>query len=373
MRIAAVAFVLVVGAAVVLAFANTLNSWVIGGLLGGLAAILLSIPISLALFTLLARRQDAHQHATSESLDEDFAIDDGYNERMIYSAEGYLVPESEEEDFADDPQRQTRLERRHVPASGYLALPPVAQSLVPYDDEDFDVYTQRDPRNYPRQPRNPVRSLEFEQGAPVPQSQHQTPGGTRRDQSTRSLAQHQSAALRQASQEAQRQSASRRSDSLARREQERRPRTTQRPGSTRQMRPHRPVDEYEERQTRNQSARSAWHEEAASDDYTPHHAPEQYQHYPRRPGYPRNPRSERYNDPQNGFVEEDYEQQDLPDVRRPRRDPDRLSGNLRNPLVRRAPYLYNDDPMREEFAQQFDPDHPIARRSSLYEHYADEE
>ena len=38
MRVAAVAFVLIVGAAVVLAFANTLNSWVLGGLLGGLIA-----------------------------------------------------------------------------------------------------------------------------------------------------------------------------------------------------------------------------------------------------------------------------------------------------------------------------------------------
>jgi hypothetical protein len=372
MRIAAVAFVLIVGAAVVLAFANTLNSWVIGGLLGGLAAILLSIPISLALFTLLARRQDARQRSTNESLDEEFDIDDGYHERMIYSAEGYLVPEAEDEDFADDLPRQAHLERRRLPASGYLALPPVAQSLVPYDDEDFDIYSQRDPRNYPRQPRNPVRSLELDQGAQVPQNQHQAPGGTRRDQSTRSLAQHQSAALRQASQEAQRQSASRRSDSLSRREQERHPRTTQRPGSTRHIRPQRPIDEYEARPTRNQSARSAWHEEAAPDDYAPHQSPEQYQHYPRRPGYPRSPRSERYVDPQNSFFEED-DQQDTPEARRLHRDPDRLSGNLRNPLVRRAPYLYNDDPLREELAQQFDPDHPIARRSSLYEHYADEE
>ena len=64
MRVAAMAFVLVVGAAVVLVFANTLNSWVLGGLLGGLAAILLSIPISLVLFTFLARRHDARHYST---------------------------------------------------------------------------------------------------------------------------------------------------------------------------------------------------------------------------------------------------------------------------------------------------------------------
>ena len=54
MKAAALAFVLLIGAAIVLAFANTLNSWVLGGLIGGLAALLLSIPISLALFTVMA-------------------------------------------------------------------------------------------------------------------------------------------------------------------------------------------------------------------------------------------------------------------------------------------------------------------------------
>src|SRR5260370_4552961 len=93
MRVAAVALVLIVGAAVVLAFANTLNSWVLGGLLGGLAAILLSIPISLALFTLLARRHDARHRADGESFaaEPDFA-DDSYDESVVYEAEGYGLP-----------------------------------------------------------------------------------------------------------------------------------------------------------------------------------------------------------------------------------------------------------------------------------------
>src|SRR5438034_11132438 len=63
MRTAAVALVLIVGAAVVLWYGNTLNSWVLGGLIGGLAALLLSIPISLGLFSYVSRRPDEQLQA----------------------------------------------------------------------------------------------------------------------------------------------------------------------------------------------------------------------------------------------------------------------------------------------------------------------
>src|SRR2546423_14408753 len=66
MRAAAVALVLILGAAVVLWYANTLNSWVLGGLIGGLAALLLSIPISLTLFSFFSRRHDARLRAEAE-------------------------------------------------------------------------------------------------------------------------------------------------------------------------------------------------------------------------------------------------------------------------------------------------------------------
>src|SRR5579883_2741446 len=61
MKAVATALVLIVGAAVVLWYANTLNSWVLGGLIGGLAALLISIPISLTLFSYLSRRHDTHR------------------------------------------------------------------------------------------------------------------------------------------------------------------------------------------------------------------------------------------------------------------------------------------------------------------------
>jgi hypothetical protein len=41
------------------------------------------------------------------------------------------------------------------------------------------------------------------------------------------------------------------------------------------------------------------------------------------------------------------------------------TGNLKTPLVRRPPYLYEDDPLRQELAQQID-EEPIVRRSSRH-------
>jgi hypothetical protein len=47
------------------------------------------------------------------------------------------------------------------------------------------------------------------------------------------------------------------------------------------------------------------------------------------------------------------------------RNPDMMTGDLKTPVVRRAPYLYEDDPLRQELAQQID-EEPIVRRSSRH-------
>ena len=47
------------------------------------------------------------------------------------------------------------------------------------------------------------------------------------------------------------------------------------------------------------------------------------------------------------------------------RNSDMLTGDLKTPLVRRAPYLYEDDPLRQELAQQID-EEPLVRRSSRH-------
>ncbi len=64
-------------------------------------------------------------------------------------------------------------------------------------------------------------------------------------------------------------------------------------------------------------------------------------------------------------------------TRRPRveaqpRNPDIVTGSLKNPMTRRAPYMYEDDPLRQQLARQLNP--PSVRRSSLakqYEEYED--
>lgn len=61
-----------------------------------------------------------------------------------------------------------------------------------------------------------------------------------------------------------------------------------------------------------------------------------------------------------------------PQLGEPVRNPDMITGTLNNPMVRRAPYMYEDDPMREEFAQQLDGG-PITRRSSLFVQFEDAE
>jgi hypothetical protein len=53
-----------------------------------------------------------------------------------------------------------------------------------------------------------------------------------------------------------------------------------------------------------------------------------------------------------------------PQMTEQRRNPDVMTGSLKNPLLRRAPYMYEDDPLRQELAQQIDA--PAVRRSSRY-------
>ena len=120
MKAAALAFVLLIGAAIVLAFANTLNSWVLGGLIGGLAAILLSIPISLALFTILARRHDEQLYAQGQEQEDEVVFDDEeYAE--VYEAEAYILPSDDEQYFELQDRRIS--ERRNVPSPSYPGLP----------------------------------------------------------------------------------------------------------------------------------------------------------------------------------------------------------------------------------------------------------
>src|ERR1700693_3697850 len=105
MKAVAVALVLIAGAAVVLWYGNTSNSWVVGGLIGGLAALLLSIPISLTLFSYLSRRHDEQFRAETEWTEAELSQMYEYEDeespvrtiRGAYEVEEY--GEAEEEEF----------------------------------------------------------------------------------------------------------------------------------------------------------------------------------------------------------------------------------------------------------------------------------
>ncbi len=87
----AAALVLIAGAAVVLWFGNTLNSWVLGGLIGGLAALLLSIPISLTMFSYLSHRHDEQLRAEAELAEAEFSQMYEYEQIPARSARGNVL------------------------------------------------------------------------------------------------------------------------------------------------------------------------------------------------------------------------------------------------------------------------------------------
>jgi hypothetical protein len=91
----AMALVLIIGAAVVLWYGNTLNSWVVGGLIGGFAALLLSIPISLVLFSYFSRHYDTHQQ---EGILEHRGLS------LVQSGSYSIVLDDDKEEYIDEEQ-----------------------------------------------------------------------------------------------------------------------------------------------------------------------------------------------------------------------------------------------------------------------------
>src|ERR1700730_15842694 len=112
MKAVAAALVLIAGAAVVLWYGNTLNSWVLGGLIGGLAALLLSIPISLTLFSYLSRRHEEQLQAEEQeetAIVQDEAYDYIQAPAEVYETDAYLLTPPVE--------REQRTPNRNLPPS----------------------------------------------------------------------------------------------------------------------------------------------------------------------------------------------------------------------------------------------------------------
>ncbi len=379
MRAAAVAMVLIFGAAVILVFANTLNSLVLGGLIGGLAALLISIPLSLSLFTILSRHHDQKLQALQQELDEMSYADpdeDGYAE--VYETDFYVLRGDEE--YYNEPVNRRMPDVRALPAAGQ------SQASA---NMAFNERTGR----FPQGSRRPSQAFPQSSGRGTPQQNN----ADRRQQKRSAYevnamrSRFQTAALRAARQEAAQQF-----DDV-----EVIPTHSKAP--YKRVPPGRSSQPLSEQPTRSRQARPASElpqQHAANPNGSRRgrgiDTTSDLQYGTRRSmssgedsSVTRTPQTEslsmgelnteqlrdRYRRPETGafYIRPQTDQIGRnPQLGEQVRNPDMITGNIKNPLVRRAPYMYEDDPMREEFAQQIDGG-PITRRSSLFVQSEDEE
>lgn len=332
MKVALLALVLLAASVIVLIFANTLNSWVLGGLIGGLAALLISIPVSLVIFTSLARRHDERLFAQMTE-DEANAYGQIDESSEVYEADAYVLPQEDDEYYQDEAY---------------------------YEDEPFQQ--DYDPRLYrspgarrapaPDQARHytqPTRSTHTRRDAQRTGHQRQA----RSPQTTRSLrTTPKTAAFRAAMREAEQDQHDEVSFS------QRRSITPRRPLGPKEK-SFRPEEQYDSISTERMNTRQP---------RPPSNTNRAQQSYRERSGDLHTPDvTDAHYNPVTGPVRRNPDTGYI--VRNPQlgeeyNSSERWTGALNNPMVRRAPYLYEDDPLREHFAQQVDK--PIARRSSRY-------
>jgi hypothetical protein len=402
MRAAAVALVLIVGAAVVLWYGNTLNSLVLGGLIGGLAALLLSIPISLVLFSYFSRR---HEDQLREEVREEMSlsqVDEFYDyleapEEDVYEAEAQMLPPAEYQRSAYNVQAGRNL----VPS--YPGFPPPRQNLPAATENQ--AYRQRT-TEYPlrqapgRSPRSASLTPTGRGNSarqPHPSRPTRYPGFPGY-QPTAPRALHQTAALRTARQEAARQYSD---DNFAvyptgtskkipavrpvqnlipqqYRPKVNRPAQKLNPLETNQYRPKRTVDGSSVPPGPGRALPDAGesHANRASQEINYRSREQQTDQLGRR-----NPQTDQFRQP-TGLVPGGPQTDQIrrptgpakrnPQVEAQRRNPDIITGSLQNPMIRRAPYMYEDDPLRYELAQQIDGP-SVQRRASRYEEDEDQE
>lgn len=376
MKAVAAALVLIAGAAVVLWYGNTLNSWVLGGLIGGLAAILLSIPISLTLFSFFSRRHDERLKAAVEE-EVSLAQLSHYPEASLrvpqqsYEVESYVLSEEEEweeEEEEDDyfpPVRPVR----NLPAPSSPRLPVAhrgVQRLSPSTQSGYlPVPGAASSRSVPLARGKDVA------GPATNSNRRMSYPGFPGYQPGSSRSHHHSAALRAARREAAQQQ---RFDDV-----EELPTYT-----SRRVPP-----------ARQNSALLA--SQGQVSERPAHHLQHNINHYPRRPrrtvdaspsqqgvqrslpaeGESAASRLPRRREPQTDSLDVlsprmnglRYPGQTdkiarVPQLGEEPRNADTITGSLQRPLVRRAPYMYEDDPLRQELAQRLDP--PVVRRSSRH-------
>jgi len=364
MKAVAVALVLIAGAAVVLWYGNTSNSWVVGGLIGGLAALLLSIPISLSLFSYLSRRHDERIRAEEALVEEEMSfsqIDDDprFSLRPGRRAQRYI------ESSVYNPQDQYLLDDERYERDMRQRIPP--QRRLP-SGRDFE-YSDPLPRELPGAPTQGTRTRELNESAKdaerILPRRKQYPGLPASETGV-SRGKQRSEALRTARQEAARQQEDGESwstQSLRRNQPERTAREED--ALTREHGKSRRTRQLPE-QTNQLGSRMRGDGRASEDAFERVERPTRS----RRRKDPETDSLSRYPaeiEPVAPVVEPPHPGTRHPNIeqeyQRTEDDMDRV--HRTRPLIRRAPYLYEDDPLRQELSQHIDA--PPVRRSSRNE------
>lgn len=379
MKAVATALVLIAGAAVVLWFGNTLNSWVLGGLIGGLAALLISIPISLALFSYLSRRHDERMRAESEE-EMYLAQVDEYrrpvmrNAQDVYAANDYVVTDElfdeplpmQQEAYPRQPLVRALPPARNVAAESQRAnkLPAPRRSANLAKVPEQHYMQPATPVNEKASPRRTTRRMNY----PGFNTYQPNQAG-----STSARGQLQADALRKARLEATQQyddfemlptNVSRQMRQSAR--------------LSRNLNDADEIEEYEHlRATRQQKARHA-SQPPSRTGHIIDSVPSQTGSL--RPLPAEGSTASRKQEPRtdqllagNPHTEPIYRSGQL--VRNGQQstpNQPEQTGPIQHTLQRRAPYMYEDDPLRQQFAQQIN-GAPAVRRSSRSQKLEQEE
>jgi len=367
MRAAAAAIVFILGAAMILVFANSLNSWVLGGLIGGLAALLISIPISVMLFTIISRRHDLKLQALHQELGEMGYVDpDEHGFEEVYETEVY---ELSDEEYYNQSVNHRMADVRALPAAG--------QSYASAHRE-MNERTGRSSQSN----RRPSQASPQGRGRGTPTRELTSERRHTRHEVNAMRSRFQTAALQAAIREAQQLDDVEVIPTYTRTPNKSVPQgRTPRPlggqsGSSRQARPGTELQRQQQAAQYNGSQRTL-DTPSSQQNRTRRPLSSGELHSTKRPpqtdsldmdelqtekfrtssSYPETEDLRVH--PQTGQMTRNQELGEL------NRNSDMMIGNLKTPLVRRAPYLYEDDPLRRELAQQIE-EEPIVRRSSRH-------
>ena len=327
----AMALVLIIGAAVVLWYGNTLNSWVVGGLIGGFAALLLSIPISLVLFSYFSHHYDTHQQegvlehrglSLAQSGSYSIVLDD---EEQKFEYDSELDVDGDEYILVERSVWEER-QPRQLPPACHISSPPSA--CLPIVNQDLLLGMEGGHADANLEQRSGQRGKS--ESRPVKYS------GSAGDSKDPSYSRYRSQALRAARAEAALRAECEDDNVFLSTRTMRRLRQKQSKGERRAF-----SREVAELPTNNYSQRS----QRVVDSLPPQN------------GSPRPlsaldnasqvDRLTHYRDSQTGY--------DIDEA---------MKDNSSRSLIRRAPYMYEDDVLREEMAQYVE--QPMVRRSSRY-------